>query len=703
MTVRTDSELKILDFVKNTTDNFLGGKVKHYLRNWEMLTSDKTILEYIRGVSVPPLSNSINYIKDKKEIIFSEVEKVEVEKQIRKFLQQGVIHKVNTSDCNSNHVLSNIFLRPKPDGTHRMILNLKCFNECIEKVHFKMDTLISILRLIKENCFFAKIDLKDAFFSIPINCQDRKFFRFLFNGVLYEFCCLPQGYRESPRLFTKILKVPLSFLRSLGYINSGYLDDIYVQGDNFEECNNNLTDTIHVLDSLGFTINSEKSVFTPSTKMEFLGFILDSRTMLVHPNEKKCHKIITLCEELLTKHKITLRKLSETIGHLISVSPGNIYASIFYKRLEILKNAGLKQSKGNYEEEIAITDQVREDLQWWKENVGKFPKPISQSDVDFEMYTDASLSGFGISCNGKKTGGLWSEEEKALHINILELMAVKFGLYSFCKQESYKHIKIFTDNSTTVSCLNKMGSCKPSLNNITREIWLFCAKRNLFLTISHIPGSHNTIADNLSRKHRNELEWKLNPNIFNKVNNLFGPFDMDMFASRINCQLEKYVSWKPDPKALFIDAFTLKWDKYYSYCFPPFSLIARILQKVENEKADICIILPWWKNQTWFPKLGNLLVDFPVLLPQGQYTLIQPSATGNIHPLSTVLKLVACKISGKHWKNKEFLSRLQISSCLHGDQVLLNSMKRMRNNSLNFVAQGRSILVNRQPRSWWNS
>ena len=417
---------------------------------------------------------------------------------------------------------------------------------------------------------------------------------------------------------------------------------------------------------------------------------------------KKCHRIKAICEELLTKHTVSIRQLSETIGHLVSVSPGNMYAPVFYKRLEILKNDGRKICKGNYEEKITVTDQVKEDLQWWIENVGNFPKPITQRDVDFEMYTDASLSGFGVSCNDKKTGGLWSEEEKKLHINMLELLAVKFGLDSFCKQETNKHIKIFTDNSTTVSCLNKMGSCKPNLNNVTREIWLFCAKRNLSLTICHIAGSANTIADTLSRRHMDELEWKLNPQIFNRVSDLFGPFDMDMFASRINCQLDKYVSWKPDPKALFIDAFTLKWENYYPYCFPPFSLIGRVLQKVEHEKTDICLIVPLWKSQTWFPKLGNLLVEHPVLLPQRQHTLVHPSASDRIHPLATKLKLVACKISGKRCKNKEYQSKLPPSFCLHGDQVLENSTRLTPNSFWNFVVQGKSILVNRHHKSWWN-
>ena len=150
-----------------------------------------------------------------------------------------------------------------------------------------MDTLNTVFKLINPNCFFAKLDLKDAYYSIAIHPEERKNFRFKFQGTLFEYCALPQGYTEAPRLFTKLLKIPLAFLRSLGHINSGHLDDIYLQGDSFKECLNNIYESAKVLDNLGFTIHMEKSIFIPQQKMEFLGFILDSQQMLVLPNEKK--------------------------------------------------------------------------------------------------------------------------------------------------------------------------------------------------------------------------------------------------------------------------------------------------------------------------------------------------------------------------------------------------------------------------------
>lgn len=72
----------------------------------------------------------------------------------------------------------------------------------------------------------------------------------------------------------------------------------------------------------------------------------------------------------------------------------------------------------------------------------------------------------------------------------------------------------------------------------------------------------------------------LNPKIFNKISTLWGPFDIDLFASRLNKRLPKYVAWKHYPNAEFIDAFSVDLNKFYYYAFPPFRVINRVLQKI---------------------------------------------------------------------------------------------------------------------------
>ena len=72
-----------------------------------------------------------------------------------------------TAHC-CNEIISDVFVREKKDGTHKMVLNLKNLNQHANKIHFKMDTLNTIIKLVDKNCFLAAIDLKDAYYSVPI-------------------------------------------------------------------------------------------------------------------------------------------------------------------------------------------------------------------------------------------------------------------------------------------------------------------------------------------------------------------------------------------------------------------------------------------------------------------------------------------------------------------------------------------------------
>ena len=64
---------------------------------------------------------------------------------------------------------------------------------------------------------------------------------------------------------------------------------------------------------------------------------------------------------------------------------------------------------------------------------------------------------------------------------------------------------------------NRLGSTKELCNEVTRELWLWCIDRKIFATAAHLTGSENTEADEESRVGRREIEWKLNPTIFQLV------------------------------------------------------------------------------------------------------------------------------------------------------------------------------------------
>ena len=158
-------------------------------------------------------------------------------------------------------------------------------------------------------------------------------------------------------------------------------------------------------------------------------------------------------------------------------------------------------------------------------------------------------------------------------------------------------------------------------------------------------------------------------------------------ASRLNYQLKPFVSWRPVPMAMAIDAFSLNWRKQYFYAFPPFSLINRVLQKVEQDQSQGIIIVPMWNTQVWFPRLLHLLIDFPITLLKGPRTLLLPFNRDQAHPLHKKLTLLACKLSGIPSQQEAFRIKLPKSYCNPGERLHINNIPSTSGNGCCFAVQ----------------
>ena len=170
---------------------------------WESLTSDPFILDAIKHYHIA-FESQVPYQAQKPRNIYSSLSDKEViDGEISKLLLKRVIERT----CHTgNGFVSNVFVRPKKDGTYCMILNLKSLNEFVAYQHFKMDNILAALKLIRPKCFMVSVDLKDAYYSVPISLEDRTFLKFEWEGNYYQYTCLPNGLACARRLFTKILK-----------------------------------------------------------------------------------------------------------------------------------------------------------------------------------------------------------------------------------------------------------------------------------------------------------------------------------------------------------------------------------------------------------------------------------------------------------------------------------------------------------------
>ncbi len=638
---------------------FRAGQValpKHVLE-WEKLTSDPEIIQIVKGdiirFEMPPpektTAKPCNVSPENKELI---------DLEIRDMFEKEIIIKTSHED---GEFVSPIFPRPKPDGRLRIILNLKQLNGYMEYLHFKMDNIKTVLSNVTRDCLMASIDLKSAYYSIKIDDEYQKFLKFKYDDELYQFTCYPNGLAPCPRKFTKVMKVPTSYLREIGHFILGYIDDFFLKANNTQKCNEAVEAAINLFQKLGFTIHSDKSQFEPTTCIIFLGFVIDSVAMTIKLTDEKKSKLINLIRQVLDKNTVTIRTVASLVGKMVSSLPGTLYGPLYYRDTELCKNKALKLNRGNYESNMQFSEEAKTELTWWLENIDTMYAPIQWPPITQEISADASgENGWGASIHGwgasivgvAPIGGLWSENEIDLHINVKEMLAVLYALRTFVRQLSRCHVRVLSDNTTTVFVLNKMGTTKSKeCNEMARIIWNFCKENKIFITCAHIPGKENVIADMESRRDRNykQAEWMLNRELFQQAIAHFNfQVDLDGFATCANAQVEKYVSRYPDPFATKIDAFSFNWTQHNLYLFPPFSLISKTLQKVRIDQATVLGVFPKWTTQAWWSNLQDMIIGDPLIFPPKPHNLVLPHKKGELHPLHAKLSLVICMLSGKN-------------------------------------------------------
>jgi hypothetical protein len=675
--------------------HFIAGNLANYIPAWKCITSDRQVLQIIKGLQIKfdefP-SQSIH----KHPLKLSSIDQGIISKELNTLLDKGVIE---LSVHEQDEFLSHVFTRQKKDShKNRVILNLSQLNENVEYLHFKMDTLSSALQLITPDCYCSSIDLSDAYFTVNVDHEFRKFLKFVFDDQLYQFTALPNGLSPGPRYFTKILKPVLAHIRQTNNILIlSYLDDLLLIGDNSRQVASAVEQTVYLLDRLGFFINQDKSVLLPSTAIEFLGFQIDSHDMLVTMLPKKSDRIVKLCQDLLQCSSPSIRHVAQTLGSLSATAPGNRFAKLFTKYLERDKTRALNQSHGNYDAHMHISDKAKQDLSWWISHIHTASVDLQIPDPAHILSTDASHEGWGAFYfnDQTSTGGRWSVSENLLHINDLELLAVYYSLDSLLKNVYNSHIRIKTDNTTTKICINHQGSTQSqSCNRVARLIWDWCISRHNWISASYLPGIQNYLADEASRKFSDETEWKLDSTMFAFIIDKFGSPDIDLFATRLNCQLRPFCSWRPDPEATYVDAFSFVWNFNMVYIFPPFSLIPAILNKLRRDQTDAILVVPLWITQPWFSPLFKMLIDRPILLPTTSTSLTLVHQPQVIHPLAGRLRLLACRCSTNLVSRKAFQEKWCRPCRLPAETVHINNTQLTYRGGKFIVVNGQSICIN---------
>jgi hypothetical protein len=410
---------------------------------------------------------------------------------------------------------------------------------------------------------------------------------------------------------------------------------------------------------LGWGVNVLKSMLTPSQDFEYIGVRYLTHLGLMTPPLDRILKIWERVK-LLRQGPVTARVALSVIGLLGSAERQVPSGRLNFRALQVCLRAQFRMGVHSLDFLVSFHNDpsVLQALDWWSlpENVfkGQSLGPFLQHRT---LFTDASMTHWGAHSDAFQVSGAWSNQEKLLSINQLEMKAVTLAL-----QHSSWHdqrILVASDNTTVVAYLNNQGGTRSMMMlDLTWELFEVALSRRLLLRARHIPGRLNRLADLLSRSGQVvNTEWTLSPAIAKTLWSVWGRPSIDLMATHLNTQLPTFVSPFPHDLAFAVDAMSLSWDRMEAYIFPPWAMILDVLNKLLlHVDCVMTLIVPRWPNRSWFPLLLSCLCEAPLRLPLRDDLLSQP-LSGRLHGSLASLGLHACRVSSSLRSQEDFLNR----------------------------------------------
>ena len=639
------------------------GRASLAIENWRLVTDDQWVLQTVLGYRIPFVHSPVQH-RAPPPIHLNCIETAALDEELRHMQASQAIEPAHDARFLSTH-----FVTQKANGKWRPIFNLKDLNAWLDTQHFKMESFAHVADLLRDNMWLGRIpvDLKDAYHSIRIHPASRPYLAFTWQGETWQYRCLPFGLSEAPRTFTKVLRPVAGWLRQRGFHLVVYLDDWLLMAESPQQVTTALTCTMYLLESLGFTINKAKSVLEPTQSLVFLGVEIHTTTMQFSLPAAKLQKIRKECRRLRNNGVASEAELRSLVGKMVAARSALAGAMLQVRSLQRQMLQG----------RVTLSRDALGDLTWWIDGQAFNSCPVRPPAVTLMIQTDASNYGWGAVCNGRAVGGRWLPTEQLTHINWKELMAALLGLKVYASHLRNTTVALELDNVTAVAYINHQGGTHShDLCVLATKLWLWAMDRQLHLIAKHIAGKTNVHADFLSRHSTDSGDLRLNPEAFQFIWHLAGPFSRDLFASRHNAQMSAYISWMADPDAENVDAFSVashRWEQ--AYAFPPFALVSRCLQFVQRHSVQVLtVVAPAWRHQVYYPLLLDLSVAPPHRLSNHQFSPLLLDPEGQPHPLAPRLALTVWRISGNVEQARAFRRRLQTSGCRPGVTVQTSHM-----------------------------
>lgn len=221
-----------------------------------------------------------------------------LEPMVNHFLDKGILKKIFSPYCTPINPVC------KADGSTRFVQDLRAINQLVVPIAPIVPEIPTLLSSIPAQAtHFSVIDLKNAFFSIPVDPATQRLFAFSFKGQQLTWCRLPQGFIDSPVVYTIVLQATLqSWHPPQGSVLLQYADDLLLCSSSREACREDGVSLLNWLAACGHKVSKNKMQWC-KTQVDYLGFVLKHGERHVSP--KRIQSVLGLARPTTQKEMLS--------------------------------------------------------------------------------------------------------------------------------------------------------------------------------------------------------------------------------------------------------------------------------------------------------------------------------------------------------------------------------------------------------------
>ena len=485
---------------------------KKYLLDYK----DQKVLQYLQfgfplSISQPELLDNQSPTNHFSALQFQEAVSLYLAKESSHGAMLGPVKSFGHHSGHKFVHCSPILTRPKGQNNRRVILDLSypkglSLNDQVDRSRFDGDLFSlkfpSIDYIVKEICshkndvVISKIDVARAFRNLRVDPADAVKLGIRWGNDVYIDVAVAFGWVHGSAAFQRVSDAVTFIMAQHGIKMFAYIDD-YIMASPRAYSDAEFQRLASLLTELGLPSNPDKQT-PPCRKLTCLGIQIDLDNNELSIDPDKLQSIHNECIATSGKRHLSRKAFQSLLGKLLYIHKCVPPARTFISRMLALFRQDPTAKR------ITLTEDFHKDLAWFLVFLPKFSGVtyIRKFEIPHShtLYVDASLTGLG---------GIWNDEvyatpifnvyQRTLKIVHFEMLNLVIALKLWAVQWSHSIVKFNCDNSAVVQVVRTGKTRDDMLALCLRNIWLITSTHDITLTIDHIRGKSNNIADLLSR------------------------------------------------------------------------------------------------------------------------------------------------------------------------------------------------------------